>query len=132
MSKDVVADFLTVLRNGVARSKSQVTTDYSSLRNEIAKILKQEGYITDFMVSEDSETKFKTLKVVLKYVDGESVIHEITRVSKPSRRIYKSVDKINPVIGGLGVNILTTSKGLMTDKAAQKHRVGGELICTVW
>lgn len=132
MSKDVVADFLTVLRNGVARSKSQVTTDYSNLRYEIAKILKQEGYIADVLVSDQSEDQFKTLKVVLKYVDGESVIHEITRVSKPSRRIYKSVDKIAPVIGGLGVNILTTSKGLMTDKTAQKHRVGGELICTVW
>lgn len=131
MSKDVVADFLTVLRNGVARSKPQVTIDYSNLRHEIAKILKQEGYVTDVLVN-DQDTQFKTLNVVLKYVDGESVIHEITRVSKPSRRIYKSVDKISPVIGGLGVNILTTSKGLMTDKTARKQRVGGELICTIW
>jgi len=131
VSKDVVADFLTVLRNGVARSKPQVTIDYSNLRHEIAKILKQEGYVTDVLVN-DQDTQFKTLNVVLKYVDGESVIHEITRVSKPSRRIYKSVDKISPVIGGLGVNILTTSKGLMTDKTARKQRVGGELICTIW
>ncbi|MBP9765063.1 30S ribosomal protein S8 [Candidatus Babeliales bacterium] len=130
MSKDVIADFLTVLRNGVARSKSYVTIDYSNLRFEIAKILKQEGYVTDVVVNDQEDQK--TLKVVLKYVDGESVIHEITRISKPSRRIYKSVDKLKPVIGGLGVNILTTSKGLMTDKAAQKQRVGGELICTVW
>lgn len=130
MSKDVIADFLTVLRNGVARSKSSVTIDYSNFRYEIAKILKQEGYVTEVLINEVDG--YKVLKVVLKYVDGESVIHEITRISKPSRRIYKSVENIKPVIGGLGVNILTTSKGLMTDKAAQKQRVGGELICTIW
>jgi len=130
VSKDVIADFLTVLRNGVARSKSSVTIDYSNFRYEIAKILKQEGYVTEVLINEVDG--YKVLKVVLKYVDGESVIHEITRISKPSRRIYKSVENIKPVIGGLGVNILTTSKGLMTDKAAQKQRVGGELICTIW
>lgn len=131
MSKDVIADFLTVIRNGVARAKSSVTIDFSSFRYEIAQILKQEGYVTDVLVQETEEGR-KALKVVLKYVDGESVIHEITRVSKPSRRIYKSVDSIKPVIGGLGVNVLTTSKGLMTDKAAKRQRVGGELICTIW
>lgn len=130
MSKDVIANFLTIVRNGIARSKSYVTSDFSSFRYEIAKILKEEGYISDVLVVDQEDQK--KLKVVLKYVDGESVIHEITRVSKPSRRIYKSVDSLKPVIGGLGVNILTTSKGIMTDKAAQKQRVGGELICTVW
>ncbi len=130
MSKDVIADFLTVIRNGVTRAKSSVTIDFSNFRYEIAKILKQEGYVTDVLVNEVDGRK--TLKVVLKYVDGESVIHEITRVSKPSRRIYKSVENIKPVIGGLGVNVLTTSKGLMTDKAAKQQRVGGELICTIW
>ena len=130
MSKDVIANFLTIVRNGIARSKSYVTSDYSSFRYEIAKILKQEGYITDVLVV-DQENQ-KKLKIVLKYVEGESVIHEIKRISKPSRRIYRSVDAIKPVIGGLGVNILTTSKGTMTDKTAEKQRVGGELICTVW
>lgn len=130
MSKDVIANFLTVLRNGIARSKSHVVADYSNFRYEIAKILKEEGFVTDVVVT-DQENQ-KKLKVVLKYVDGESVIHEINRVSKPSRRIYKSIDKIKPVIGGLGINILTTSKGVMTDKSAQKQRVGGELICTIW
>lgn len=130
MSKDVIANFLTVLRNGIVRSKSYVVADYSNFRYEIAKILKEEGFITEVIVTE--QENHKKLKVVLKYVAGESVIHEINRVSKPSRRIYKSIDKIKPVIGGLGVNILTTSKGVMTDKSAQKQRVGGELICTVW
>ncbi len=130
MSKDVIANFLTIVRNGIARSKSYVTSDYSSFRYEIAKILKEEGYITDVLVIDQEDQK--KLKIVLKYVEGESVIHEITRISKPSRRIYKSVDNLKPVIGGLGVSILTTSKGIMTDKSAQKERVGGELICTVW
>lgn len=130
MSKDVIANFLTMLRNSIARSKANVVADYSNFRYEIAKILKEEGFVTDVLVI-DQEGQRK-LKVVLKYVDGESVIHEINRVSKPSRRIYKSIDKVKPVIGGLGISILTTSKGVMTDKLAQKQRVGGELICTVW
>jgi len=130
VSKDVIANFLTVLRNGIARSKSYIVTDYSSFRYEIAKILKEEGYITDVVVT-DQEID-KKLKVIFKYVEGESVVHEIKRISKPSRRIYKSLDQIKPVIGGLGINILTTSRGVMTDKTAKKQRVGGELICTIW
>lgn len=131
MSKDVIADFLTVIRNGVSRSKSSVVTSHSKLRYEIAQVLKQEGFISD-VVLEEGTTAFKNIKIVLKYVDGESAIHEIVRVSKPSRRIYTPIDNVKPVIGGLGVNILTTSKGVMTDKVARHHRVGGELMCTIW
>lgn len=130
MSKDVIADFLTIIRNGVSRSKSSVVIGYSKLRYEIAQILKQEGFVSDVLVEEKESVA--TIKIVLKYVAGESAIHEITRVSKPSRRIYTSIDRIKPVIGGLGVNILTTSKGVMTDKVARQSRVGGELICTIW
>ena len=130
MSKDVIADFLTIIRNGVSRSKPDVMIGYSKLRYEIAQILKQEGFVSD-VVLEEKENE-QSIKIVLKYVQGESVIHEIVRVSKPSRRIYTSIDKIKPVIGGLGVNILTTSKGVMTDKVARQQRVGGELICTIW
>lgn len=130
MSKDVIADFLTIIRNGVSRSKSSVQISYSSLRYEIAQILKQEGFVSDVVLEEKENVK--TIKIVLKYVAGESAIHEITRISKPSRRIYTSIDRIKPVIGGLGVNILTTSKGVMTDKNARQNRVGGELICTIW
>lgn len=130
MSKDVIADFLTIIRNGVSRSKSSVEIGYSKLRYEIAQILKQEGFVSD-VVLEEKESE-STIKVVLKYVEGESAIHEIVRVSKPSRRVYTSIDRIKPVIGGLGVNILTTSKGVMTDKVARQNRVGGELICTIW
>lgn len=130
MSKDVIADFLTVLRNGIMRSKHSVTTRYSKMRHELALILKEEGFVTNVVVEE--EDGFKVVKVLLKYVDGESVIHEITRVSKPSRRVYESVDKIKPIVGGLGISVLTTNKGLVTDKTAKQLRVGGELICTVW
>lgn len=130
MAKDVIADFLTIIRNGVSQSKSSVTMSYSSLRYEIAQILKQEGFVSDVLLEE--KENFKFIKILLKYVQGEAAIHEIVRVSKPSRRIYASVDKIKPVIGGLGVNILTTSKGVMTDKVARQQRVGGELICTIW
>ena len=130
MAKDVIADFLTSIRNGVFRSKSSVVTSYSKLRYEIAQILKQEGFVSD-VVLEDKEG-VQDIKVVLKYVQGESAIHEIVRVSKPSRRIYTPIDRMKPVIGGLGVSILTTSKGVMTDKVARQQRVGGELICTIW
>lgn len=130
MAKDVIADFLTIIRNGVSRSKSSVVTSYSKLRYEIAQILKQEGYVSDVLL--ENKEGVQAIKVVLKYVHGESAIHEIVRVSKPSRRIYTAIDRIKPVIGGLGVNILTTSKGVMTDKVARQQRVGGELICTIW
>lgn len=130
MSKDVIADFLTIIRNGISRSKSFVEIDYSKLRYEIAQILKQEGFVSDVVLEEKESGA--TIKVVLKYVEGESAIHEIVRVSKPSRRVYTSIERIKPVIGGLGVNILTTSKGVMTDKTARQNRVGGELICTIW
>lgn len=132
MSKDVIADFLTVIRNGIMRSKHSVTTRYSNIRYEIARILKEEGFITDVTTVENQEEKQKQIKIVLKYVDGESVIHDVKRISKPSRRMYANVDDIKPVIGGLGVSILTTNKGVMTDKTAKQQRVGGELICTVW
>ena len=130
MSKDVIADFLTIIRNGVSRSKSSVVIGYSKLRYEIAQILKQEGFVSDVVLEEKESGA--TIKVVLKYVEGESAIHEIVRVSKPSRRVYTSIERIKPVIGGLGINILTTSKGVMTDKTARQSRVGGELICTIW
>lgn len=130
MAKDVIADFLTIIRNGISRSKSSVVMSHSKLRYEIAQILKQEGFVSDVLLEE--KEGLKAIKVVLKYVQGESVIHEIVRVSKPSRRVYTQIDRIKPVIGGLGVNILTTSKGVMTDKVAKHQRVGGELICTIW
>jgi small subunit ribosomal protein S8 len=132
MSVDSIADFITIIRNGVMVSKSFVTSFYSKERHSIAQILKDEGFIHDFVIiNTDSDAK-KMLKIVLKYVDGESVIHDIQRVSKPGRRVYVGSQKIKPVIGKLGISILTTSSGVITNQKAEKLSVGGEVICTVW
>ena len=131
MSKDMIGDFLTIIRNGIKASKRHVVAPHSNLRVEVAKILKDEGFIKDVVVEEIDSVK-KSIKISLKYVDGESVIHEIDRVSKPGKRFYARVGEIKPVIGGLGISILTTSKGILTDKKAKELLIGGELICTVW
>ena len=132
MSVDSIADFITIIRNGVMVSKAFVTAPYSKMRQSIAQILKNEGFIHDFViVNTDSDVK-KLLKIVLKYVDGEAVIHEIQRVSKPGRRVYVGSKEIKPVIGQLGVSILTTSRGVIANQKAKKLSVGGEVICTVW
>ena len=132
MSVDSIADFLTIIRNGVMVSKSFVTAPHSKMRHSIAQILKNEGFITDFVtLNADSDAK-KRLKVVLKYVDGEAAIHEIQRVSKPGRRVYAGSQEIKPVIGQLGISILTTSHGVIAHQKAKKLSIGGEIICTVW
>lgn len=132
MSIDSIADFLTIIRNGVMVSKSFVTAPYSKMRYAIAQILKDEGYITDFVTLNADSDAEKKLKVVLKYVDGEAAIHEIQRISKPGRRVYAGSKEIKPVIDQLGISILTTSRGVMANQKAKKLSVGGEIICTVW
>ena len=132
MSIDSIANFLTIIRNGIMASKPSVIAPYSTMRHSIADILKEEGFITDFTIlNADSDAK-KALKVVLKYVDGEAVIHEIQRVSKPGRRVYAGIEEVKPVIGKLGISILTTNRGVITHQKAKKLSVGGEIICTVW
>lgn len=131
MSRDVIGDFLAIIRNGIKVSQPSVETDYSKVRHAVANILKAEGFISDVIVDEADGIK-KKIKLVLKYVNGESVIHELTRASTPGRRIYTGAGHIKPVIGGLGVSIVSTNKGIMTNKQAQKMSVGGELMCTVW
>ncbi len=130
MSIDVIGDFLTIIRNGLMASKSFVLAPHSRLKMEVATILKDEGFIKD-AVAVDQDSK-KCIKVFLKYVDGESVIHEIKRISTPGRRSYKGAINIKPVIGGLGVSILTTSKGIISHKQAKELGIGGEVMCTVW
>lgn len=131
MSIDSVGDFLTIIRNGVLASKRQVIAPYSVLKHEIANILKEEGFIKEVAVEELERNK-KNLTISLKYVGGESVIHEIDRVSTPGRRTYTGHSLLKPVIGNLGISILTTSQGVMTNKQARQRRVGGEVLCTVW
>lgn len=131
MSRDSIGDFLTVIRNGIMRSKDFVLTPHSGVRLAVAKVLKNEGFINDAVVVEDINGK-RSLKIFLRYVGGESAIHEITRESTPGRRLYAKVHEFKPVIGGLGISILTTNRGIMTNKEAKELQVGGEIICTVW
>lgn len=113
-------------------SRPFVLVPYSQLKHEVVNILKQEGFIKTYQIVEEDVLSKKSLKIFLKYVDGESVIHEIKRVSSPGRRCYVASDAIAPVIGGLGLSILTTNRGVMSHKSARALSVGGEVICTVW
>ncbi|HEV2495767.1 MAG TPA: 30S ribosomal protein S8 [Terriglobia bacterium] len=127
---DPVADMLARIRNGLTARHSRVEMPSSKLKVEIARILKEEGYIGNYKVSE--EGKKKTLRIVLRYgADGESVISSLERVSKPGRRVYASASHIPRVLGGLGVSILTTPRGVMTGKSARKTGVGGEVLCSI-
>ena len=131
MSIDTIGNFLTIIRNALMVSKPYARVPYSNLKYQIALILKEEGFIWDVRIDEENKPQ-KSLVLTLKYVEGESVIHEIVRVSKPSRRMYKGVTNLQPVIGGLGVSILTTNRGIVTNKKARQLGVGGEVLCTVW
>lgn len=131
MSVDAIGDFLTIIRNGLMASKSFVVAPHSKIKVDIAAILKDEGFIRSCSVATKEDSK-KEIKVVLKYVDGESVIHEIDRVSTPGRRFYAGSFEIKPVIGGLGLSILSTNRGVVSNKKAKELNVGGEVICTVW
>jgi small subunit ribosomal protein S8 len=128
---DPVADMLTRVRNGIRARHSRVEMPSSKLKVELARILKDEGYIGNYKVAE--EGKKKVLRINLRYdPEGLSVISALERVSKPGRRVYVAKNEVPKVLGGLGVAILTTPQGVMTGKAARRAGVGGELICNVW
>jgi small subunit ribosomal protein S8 len=127
---DPIADMLTRIRNGIRAKHQRVDMPSSKMRVEIARILKQEGYISNYKHAE--EGKKKILRIFLRYgPDGTSVISSLERVSRPGRRVYVGAREVPRVLGGLGVNILTTPRGLMTGKAARKSGVGGEVLCNV-
>ena len=127
---DPIADMLTRMRNGIRARHQRVEMPSSRLKVEIARILKEEGYISNFKVAE--ENKKKVIKIFLKYgTDGESVISTLDRVSKPGRRVYVGAREIPKVLGGLGVNLLSTPRGVLTGKSARKAGVGGEVLCEV-
>ena len=123
--QDPIADMFTRIRNGQMAGKVAVSMPCSKLRVAIANVLKQEGYIEDF--SKEGDVK-PTLEVTLKYFEGKSVIDTIERASRPGLRIYKKKDELPKVMGGLGIAIVSTSKGVMTDRAARKAGMGGEII----
>jgi small subunit ribosomal protein S8 len=128
---DPLGDFLTILRNGLHAQKSSCAMQWSRVRSEIARILKEEGYIADFTETKSS-AGHRQLLVTLKYVDGAPAITGLQRHSSPGRRLYYGHQEIPRVLGGLGVAILTTSKGLLKDTEARRQKVGGELVCKVW
>ena len=126
---DPISDMLTRIRNSLQRNKRDVKMPSSKLKVAIANILKQEGYIIDYSVAEHD--KKATLTIELKYFEGKAVIETIKRVSRPSLRSYKGADDLPRVMGGLGVSIISTAKGVMTDKSAREQGVGGEVLCYV-
>ena len=131
MLTDPVADMLTRIRNANKALQETVTMPTSKAKQEIARLLKEEGYIRDFRI-EDGEA-FNNLVVVLKYGRSrERVITNLKRISKPGRRIYARKDRMPRVLGGMGTAILSTSSGVMTSRSAQERGIGGEVICFIW
>jgi small subunit ribosomal protein S8 len=127
---DPVGDLLTRIRNAQMRNKSKCTSPNSKLRESVLEVLKNEGYIRGYAVVEkDGRSE---LEIELKYFDGEPVIREIERVSKPGRRVYTSVKSLPRVNNGLGISVLSTPKGIMADHAAREANVGGEILFTVF
>jgi len=131
MTTDPIADMLTRVRNALAARHPKVDVPASKLKTEIARILKEEGYIANFKVAEEGVKKI--IKIYLKYsTDNAPVITRIERVSRPGCRVYVGQNDIPRVQGGLGINILTTPRGVMTGRHAKKEGIGGELLCRIW
>lgn len=128
---DPISDFLTRLRNASKARLDECIMPHSTLKSAIAAILKAEGYITDHSDGQDAQGH-KTLVVKMKYVDGAPAITGITRVSTPGRRLYFSYSDVPRVLNGLGIGIVSTSRGLMKDADCRRNKAGGELICNVW
>jgi small subunit ribosomal protein S8 len=130
---DPISDMLARLRNAIMARQSKVDIPASRLKIEIARILKEEGYITNYSLKTTEGSQARMLRVFIRYgPKGESVISHVERVSKPSRRVYVGSKEIGKVLGGLGVNILSTSHGVMTGREARKAKVGGEILCLVY
>ena len=128
---DPIADMLTRIRNAGKAKFNSVDIPGSNLKTEIAKVLKDEGFIKNYKIIKDN--KQGLLRIYLKYSEGQSnVIFGLERISKPSRRVYVKSKDIKPVLSGMGISILSTSKGIMTDKSARTKNLGGEILCNIW
>ena len=128
---DPIGDLFTRIRNGQLRQLNKIDVPYSNFRLKILEILKSEGYINNFFIDQNTKDQ-KILKVELKYYEGSPVIKEIKRISKPGRRVYSSATSIPRIQNGLGLAIISTSKGVMSDTEARKNNIGGEIICRVF
>ena len=132
MTTDPIADMLTRIRNAAKAKQPRVDLPSSKLKVEIARILKDEGYLSNYKVVDETKVK-KTLRVFLRYTsDRRSVITDLKRVSRPGSRRYVGKFEIRPVVGGMGISIVSTPRGLMTGQTARKEGIGGELLCEVW
>ena len=133
-SSDPIGDMLAMIKNAYGRRHKRVSLPHSKMKEGVAKVLRSEGYLEDVKSVQDEKRKeLKSLHLYLKYdLNGDSVISDIKRVSKPGCRIFRGVDNLARIMDGLGVQVLSTSKGIMSDRQARKDRVGGELICKVW
>src|SRR5271166_2559528 len=132
MMTDPIADMLTRIRNGALAHHDRVEMPHSRLKEHVATVMRAEGYLDDVRTSESEEDP-KVLTLVLRYGrDRESAIDGLRRVSTPGRRVYVRHDRIGRVCSGMGISILSTSRGVMTDREARKQRVGGELLCEIW
>ena len=127
---DPIGDLITRIRNAAMRGRSKVMSPASTLRVRVLNVLKEEGYIRDF--SEVENDGHKELEIELKFFEGAPAIHEIHRVSKPGRRVYSSIKDLGLVRNGLGISIISTPKGVMSDAAARNANVGGEILCEVY
>lgn len=130
VTTDPIADMLTRIRNANQQKHETVSIPYSNLKNDLANILKNEGFVTDFVVNE--EGNHKNIVITLKYKGNERVITGLKRVSKPGLRQYAKVNEIPKVLNGLGIVVLSTSQGLMTDKEARAKNIGGEVLTYIW
>ncbi|MEQ1860526.1 MAG: 30S ribosomal protein S8 [Chthoniobacteraceae bacterium] len=127
---DPIADFLTRLRNSTRAAQFETSAPYSRIKAEIARILKQEGYISDYVI--ETSGRFPQIKVTNKYVNQSPAITGLKRVSRPGLRKYIGADEIPRVLGGMGVSILSTPKGVISGRDARKQNIGGELLATIW
>jgi small subunit ribosomal protein S8 len=131
MITDPISDLFTRIRNAGAKGKVFVEAPHSKLKQSIVELIKNEGYIKSYFVTDDEPAK-KTIKITLKYNNGEPVIKKIKRISKPGQRMYANYRSIPRVLGGLGIVILSTSAGLMTDRVARSKKLGGEMLCQIY
>lgn len=129
---DSISDLVTRIRNAQMAFKKTVDSPMSRTREDLVKVLLNEGYIRGYTIVECEKTKHKILRIELKYFEGNPVISEIKRISKPGRRVYSSIKDLPFVKNGLGINILSTDRGIMSDTEARKQSIGGEIICSVF
>ncbi len=132
---DPIAQMLTIIRNGLQAKKKYVVIDSSNLKKDIARILHEESFISKYAImepSEDEGRKFEKIKIYLRYVNDEPVIKGLEKISKPGKRIYVNTKNIPVVLNHIGIAILSTNKGVLTDRNARKYNVGGEYLCKIW